>query len=100
MHATTPAPASIKARRVTGGAIVTVQRADGRLHRYRVSLRRYNRLRDILVCHRGVGSGWFLRSGFECDLRVISGFADARRWVVRTSSGRRAKHWMESGHGS
>ncbi|QBP09830.1 hypothetical protein [Cupriavidus metallidurans] len=98
MHADLPSPAHIKARRITGGAIVTVERADGRCHRYRVSLRRYNRLKDTLVVHHGTGGGWFFRHGFECSLHSVTGFADARRWVVKHDGGR-AKHWQDRRHG-
>jgi hypothetical protein len=85
---------AIKARRVPGGAVVTVIRADGRMHRHRVGLRRYNRLADTLVSHFGLYGGSFTRNGFECRLREVQGLADARRWAARNSS-RRAKHWRE-----
>lgn len=83
---------TIKARRVSGGAVVTVERSDGRVRRYRVGLRRYNRLHDTLVCHFGLHGGSFLRHGFECGLREVQGLADARRWAAR-QRGHRAKHW-------
>ena len=84
---------TIKARRITGGAIVTVSRADGRTHRHRVGLRRYSRLADILATVHGA-SGWTMRSGFVFALRSARGFADARGWLERYYIGtRRPKHW-------
>jgi hypothetical protein len=82
----------IRAYRISGGAIVSVTRADGRLHRHRVGLRRYNRLIDTLVSHLGVCGGDFTRRGFECQLREVRGLADARRWAAR----HRAKYWREA----
>ncbi|MGQ0711006.1 MAG: hypothetical protein ACT4NV_14815 [Rhodoferax sp.] len=86
---------AIKAYRVPGGAVVTVCRADGRVHRHRVGLRRYNRLADTLGSHLGLYGGSFTRNGFECRLREVQGLADARRWAARNSS-RRSQHWKES----
>jgi len=82
--------AEIKARRVTGGAIVRVQR-NGCTHCYRISLRRYNRLKDTLVVHPGAGSE-FRRSGFEKRLQTVDGLRESRLWAARNAS-HRAKHW-------
>ncbi|MDR1424281.1 MAG: hypothetical protein LBI92_06750 [Azoarcus sp.] len=87
--------ANIKARRITGGAVVTVTRLDGRRHRYRVGLRRYNRLRDMLNVHLGTYGGYFSKNGFDVDLREAQGFADARRWIACCRfDARRRRHWM------
>ena len=91
MNAPTQAVDVIRARRVKGGAVVTVSRADGRVHRHNVSLRRYNRLCDTLVVHHGVAGGAFLRHGFVCHLREVQGLREARCWAQRQAS--RAKHW-------
>lgn len=72
---------TIKARRVTGGAIVTVARADGRTHRHQVSLRRYKALRGTLTVHQGLAGGYFTHNGFECRLRDVAGLAESSRWV-------------------
>jgi hypothetical protein len=84
---------TIKARRVTGGAVVTVQR-NGYTHCYRVSLRRYNRLQDTLVVHPGAGSS-FARSGFEKRLQSVEGLRESRLWAARNAN-RRAKHWHDA----
>jgi hypothetical protein len=76
------AAAQIKARRITGGATIRITRADGREHRYRVGLRRYRRLADILGVSRNV-SGSFTRHGFDVRLRSVAGLADSRRWLDR-----------------
>jgi hypothetical protein len=78
-----PAPiaATLRARRVTGGA---VQRAEGRRHRYRVGLKRYHRLHDVLLIPRGIAGAAFLRGRYECNLVAVKGFADARRALKRT----------------
>lgn len=81
----TTAMQTIKARRVKGGAVVTVQRADGRTHRYQVGLRRYRVLRGILTVHDGVVAGYFQHNGFECRLRGVSGMDASRRWVERNA---------------
>ena len=84
--------AEIKARRITGGAIVRVMR-NGYEHSYRVSLRRYNRLADTLVAHLGTAGSNGTRSGFETSLRSVDGLREARQWAAR--HGRpRAKHWQ------
>jgi len=73
---------TIKARRVSGGAVVTVARADGRTHRHQVSLRRYRALRGALTVHEG---GNFTHNGFECRLRDVAGMAASLRWVKRNA---------------
>ncbi|MBK1683416.1 hypothetical protein [Rhodoferax fermentans] len=76
---------TIKARRVTGGAVVTVVRADGRTHRHQVSLRRYRALRGALTVHDGLAGGNFTHNGFECRLRDVAGMAASLRWVKRNA---------------
>lgn len=83
--------ATIKARRITGGAIVTITRSDGRIHRHKVGLRRYNRLRDTLACHLSIGGNKFMRNGFEGHF-LVAGLADSRRWVARFRFPR-PRHW-------
>ena len=84
--------AEIKARRITGGAIVRVKR-NGYEHSYRVSLRRYNRLTDTLVAHLGAVSNNGTRNGFETRLLAVDGLRESRQWAAR--HGRpRAKHWQ------
>ncbi len=83
---TTPAlQDTIKARRVSGGAVVTVARADGRIHRYQVGLCRYRALRGALTVHDGLAAGYFTHGGFECRLRDVAGMAAALRWVKRNA---------------
>lgn len=85
---------AVKARRISGGAVVTVCRTDGRMHRYQVSLRRYKRLRDTLTVHLGLAGGSFMHHGFECQLRDVQGLADSRRWAARNAP-RRSNHWKK-----
>ena len=88
--------ATIKARRLTGGAVITVTRADGRSRQYRVGLRRYNRLADILAVTKGT-SGWADRHGYSVDLRSLAGLAESRRYMERHYGGaRKPKHWRAS----
>ncbi|MDR1351468.1 MAG: hypothetical protein LBJ59_11980 [Zoogloeaceae bacterium] len=86
--------ANVMGRRITGGAVVTIIRSDGRKRRYRVGLRRYNRLRDVLAAHLGTCGGDFRRSGFEVDLREVRGFSDARKWFARFHGAHKPRHWM------
>jgi hypothetical protein len=72
----------IHARRTPDGATVTVQRADGRKHSYRVSLRRYHRLCDVLNVHLGTSGGYYYWHRFGAILHEVQGFADARRWLL------------------
>lgn len=83
--------AEIRARRVKGGAIVRVIR-NGCEHRYRVGLRRYNRLQDTLVVHENTAGGAFTGHGFEARLLDVAGLRESREWVQRYGN-RRAKHW-------
>lgn len=85
--------ATIKARRRTGGAVITVTRADGRVHCHRVGLRRYNRLADMLASMLN-GTGFFCKNWFEARLRTVEGFAEARERLLRYyANTRRPKHW-------
>lgn len=60
--------AEIRARRVTGGAVVTVIRG-ARVRRYRVGLCRYAWLREWTVSGRcGERSGYWGRGGIEVYL--------------------------------
>lgn len=88
-HPTTPThvQATIKARRVPGGAVVRVIRSDGRDHRHQVGLRRYRALHATLVAHGGTSGGWFTRNGFEVRLKDVSGLDESRQWVKRNSPG-------------
>jgi hypothetical protein len=88
------AVAEVHARRVTGGAIVRVLR-DGQERRYRVTLRRYNRLLDTLNVHHHLAGGCFLRHGFEVRVADVAGLRDAREWA-RTHGNPRGKHWRRS----
>jgi hypothetical protein len=70
--------ATVKGYRRTGGAVVTVAR-NGRSRRYKVSLKRWNALRDKLnvglpwMCY-----GWF--GGNSIDIKVGPGtWAEWRR---------------------
>lgn len=83
--------ATIHARRITGGAIVTVTRPDGRVRRHHVGLRRFNRLADTLVAHRAVAGGEFTRNGFDLALHNVEGLQEARAWAALAN--RRQKHW-------
>lgn len=83
---------TIKARRITGGAIVTITRADGRVHRHRIGLRRYHRLLDTLTVHRGLYGGDFRRHGFACGMETVAGLAASRHWAARHGNPG-AKHW-------
>jgi hypothetical protein len=85
--------ATLKARRLTGGAVITVTRADGRVHCHRVGLRRYNRLADVLAALPGTG-GAFGKNGFDATLRTVAGFAETRKWIQRHyANSRQPKHW-------
>ena len=89
-----PVVATISARRITGGAIVTVTRGD-HVRRYRVGLRRYNRLADILTCHLGTWGGVFTTQKIETVLISVEGLTEARRWAQRYGFPR-AKHWRRA----
>lgn len=88
-----PVIAIITARRIKGGGIVKVCRGSIE-HRYRVSLRRYNRLRDTLNAHRSQAGGWIFSNDFGAHLTSVSGLREARQWAARYSRGVRAKHWQ------
>ncbi len=63
--------ASIRAYRKTGGAVVTIERAGRALHRHRVSLRRYARLRKWTITrapHHWCTSGWWGRGSIAVSL--------------------------------
>lgn len=77
--------ATIKARRVRGGAVVRVVRDDGRENSYRVGLRRYRALNATLVAHDGTLGGWFTSNGFEARLKDVTGLDKSRQWVKRNS---------------
>ena len=66
-----PSPiATIRGYRRTGGAVVTVCRA-GRIHRHRITLRRYALLRKWTVTHAARlwrTSGWWGRSSIAVSL--------------------------------
>ncbi|MDR1063629.1 MAG: hypothetical protein LBL48_06820 [Azoarcus sp.] len=87
--------ATIHARRITGAAIVTVRHADGRERQYRVTLRRYGRLRDTLNAHLDAVGGYISKHGFEASFYEVGGFAAARRWLLnRFRRGARwPRHW-------
>jgi hypothetical protein len=87
----TPTIAIIKARRVTGGAVVTVMR-DGITRRHRVGLRRYNILRDVMASHRDRGCD-FRRNGFEVWMGDITGLRETRIWA-QTKGNPRGRHWQ------
>lgn len=78
--------ATIKARRLTGGAVITITRADGRVHHYRVGLRRYRRMADILMMVKG-SSGWAGAADFQL---VCAGWSalptHVGAWSVTTSA--------------
>jgi hypothetical protein len=87
--------AKIYARRVPNGAVVTVRRADGRKHSYRVGLRRYHRLCDTLNVHLGASGGYYYWHRFGAVLHEVQGFVDARRWLLCRfrRSGCFPEHW-------
>jgi hypothetical protein len=82
--------AFIQASPVIGGALVAIQRADGRSHVHLVGLSRYTRLRDTLAAH-SCCRGTFLRRKFDCAMDSVRGLADVRRYL--TSFYTREKHW-------
>jgi hypothetical protein len=82
--------AFIQASPVTGGALVAIQRADGRRHVHLVGLRRYTRLRDTLAAH-SCCRGTFLRRKFNCVMDSVRGLTDVRRFL--TGFYTHEKHW-------
>lgn len=71
-----PSPiATIRGYRRTGGAVVTVCRA-GRIHRYRVTLRRYALLRKWTVTH--AAHHWRTSGWWGCSSTAVS------LWEART----------------
>jgi hypothetical protein len=65
--------AFIRAYRETGGAVITIERAGRALHRHRVSLRRYARLREWTITRaprHWCTSGWWGRTSIAVSLWV------------------------------
>lgn len=73
--------AIIKARRVSGAAIVVVERC-GRTRRYRVGLKRFHRLKWVGSAWIGCG-GYFGNSHAELKVFKPGGYWDAVRWILR-----------------
>ena len=83
----------IQARRIKGGAVVTVTRA-GRTRRYRVGLRRFNQLKWVsavwLAAHGYVG-----RDSADLRLSDVAGYWETVRWLLAHGSDK-AKRWLRS----
>lgn len=69
--------ATVKAYRVSGGAIVTVTRGD-RSRRYRVSNYRFRWLRSVFSLCQG-GNGFYGNTQFHCT--VVGSIGEAVQWM-------------------
>lgn len=71
--------AHCKAYRIKGGAVVTITRPNGATRRHKVSLARFNWLRQVFGL--AASRGWFTSNGFDC--RLSEPIGEQVKWINR-----------------